>query len=160
VDGAFHHRQPTESLQVRVRLLDLDDHVVHDELHDLIWFVIEDERGVSGWEPGSRLFHRHVPTPTAGSTATGSTRPSSTWSRPGAQPDARAGPLSRPPRPRRLDVGRDLRLVIGSCYDAYTDPHSRVADAYTALVPARLGGETDTDRGPGPAAAVAPGVVG
>jgi hypothetical protein len=144
--GAFLHRQPSESLQVRVRLVDLEGREVHDELHDLTWFVVDDERVVSGWEPGSRLFHRHVPVPTAGLDRDGEYEAVVDVVEPA---DREHNPTLREARcrvhlaPRRLDVGRSLRLVVGSCYDSYTDPHSQVAEAYAAHVPDRLGGRPD-----------------
>ncbi|PVZ04573.1 hypothetical protein [Actinomycetospora cinnamomea] len=144
--AAFLHRQETDTLRVRVRLLDGDGVAVHAAHHDLTWFVIDDERVVTRWEPGSRLFHRHVPIPTTalrrGEDHTAVAEVVDVVDR---EHNPHVGEARCQVRlaPRRLEVGASLRVVVGSCYDSYTDDHARLPAAYAAHVPARLGGRPD-----------------
>src|SRR3954468_20155680 len=62
--GAFLHAQPTDTLTVHVTVTGPDGGVDERRV-DLVWFVVASECVVSGWDPGSRLFHRHVTIPVA-----------------------------------------------------------------------------------------------
>ncbi|WP_433783323.1 hypothetical protein ACQPX6_25135 [Actinomycetospora sp. CA-101289] len=139
--AAFLHDRTTETVAVQVRLLDGTDEV-HSVTCELLRFVIDDELVVTGWDPRSRLFHRHVALPTEGVvrgrdyTATATVLPAESTDLAPAQCTVRL-------LPRDLPDGQSLRIVVGSCYDAYTDDHSRVPRAYAAHVPTDLGGPPD-----------------
>ncbi|GAA4811658.1 hypothetical protein GCM10023200_56820 [Actinomycetospora chlora] len=129
--GAFRHGAPTDTLTAHVTVTD-GATVVDERDVELSWFVVASECRVSGWDAGSRLFHRHVTIPVPAPD-------------PDADLDVRVDVpgLEEPGTCRArvlragLPEGGSLRIVAGSCYDAYTDHGTGVGPgpgaAYAAL---------------------------
>ena len=144
--GAFLHSQPTTELRVRVRLSLDGGEDVHATEATLTWFDMTGETVVSGWDQGSRLFHRHVAIPTddlARDAEYVATAEVMDIVDPAANQTLRTARCRVRLLPRSMAVGSTLRMVVGSCYDAYTDAQARVPEAYAAHVPHRLGGRPD-----------------
>lgn len=93
----------------------------------LLRYGFDSERAITGWRAGTRFFHGHVTVdglaPDTWSTATVELDPVA-----GLAPEHRTASCRVRTLPARIEVGGELTVFAGSCYDADTD----TTDAFDA----------------------------